>query len=166
MLCHVQNFAMTSTVSGAAGGGGQGPGRPKMAKSPSINNIHSKHTRSIPGPPGLPNNSLIHQVSLLLRCLVPNVILSLGLLHVTFLHVCVSHSQRLVPDTGVEALSVLSSRLDPELPQPPHATLHEAFFFSYSSHNPQGGMHTGWPIWCPSWGFPPKAMQGHSPGIG
>lgn len=55
---------MTLTASGAGGGGGQGPGRPKMAKSPSINNIHSKHARSIPGPPGLPNNSLIHQVSL------------------------------------------------------------------------------------------------------
>lgn len=162
---------MTLTASGAGGGGGQGPGRPKMAKSPSINNIHSKHARSIPGPPGLPNNSLIHQVSLFTSssCFIVldgNVISSLVLLHITFLHLCVSRSQRLVPDTGVEALSVLSSRLDPELPQPPHATLHEAFFFSYSSHNPQGGMHTGWPIWCPSWGFPPKAMQGHSPGIG
>lgn len=131
---------MTLTVSGAGGGGGQGPGRPKMAKSPSINNIHSKHARSIPGPPGLPNNSLIHQVSFFTSSgcfivLVQSVILPV-----------VSGSQRLVPDTGVEALSVLSSRLDPELPQPPHATLHEAFFFSYSSHNPQGGMHTGWPI--------------------
>ncbi|XP_077059360.1 ataxin-7 isoform X2 [Siphateles boraxobius] len=53
--------SLNSTVSGAGGGGGQGSGRTKMAKSPSINNIHSKHARSIPGPPGLPNNSLIHQ---------------------------------------------------------------------------------------------------------
>ncbi|KAG1949403.1 ataxin-7 [Pimephales promelas] len=53
--------SLNSTASGAGGGGGQGPGRPKMAKSPSINNIHSKHARSIPRPPGLPNNSLIHQ---------------------------------------------------------------------------------------------------------
>ncbi|KTG02527.1 hypothetical protein cypCar_00006110 [Cyprinus carpio] len=51
--------SLNSTASGA--GGGQGPGRPKMSKSPSINNIQSKHARSIPGPPGLPNNSLIHQ---------------------------------------------------------------------------------------------------------
>lgn len=69
-------------------------------------------------------------------------------------------SQRLVPDTGVEALSVLSSRLDPELPQPPHATLHEAFFFSYSSHNPQGGMHTGWPIDVLREDFLPKPCRG------
>ncbi|XP_009304240.1 ataxin-7 isoform X1 [Danio rerio] len=53
--------SLNSTASGTGVGGGQGPGRPKMAKSPSINNIHSKHARSIPGPPGLPNNSLIHQ---------------------------------------------------------------------------------------------------------
>ncbi|KAK2862444.1 hypothetical protein Q5P01_001977 [Channa striata] len=43
------------------GGGGPGPGRPKMAKSPAINNIHGKHGRSIPGTPGLPNNSHLHQ---------------------------------------------------------------------------------------------------------
>uniref|UniRef100_A0A8C7I4P9 Ataxin 7 n=1 Tax=Oncorhynchus kisutch TaxID=8019 RepID=A0A8C7I4P9_ONCKI len=41
---------------------GGGPGRPKVAKSPAINNIHGKHGRTIPGGPGLPNNSLIHQV--------------------------------------------------------------------------------------------------------
>uniref|UniRef100_A0A3B3Z9K9 SCA7 domain-containing protein n=1 Tax=Periophthalmus magnuspinnatus TaxID=409849 RepID=A0A3B3Z9K9_9GOBI len=40
-----------------SGGGGAGPGRPKMSKSPAINNIHGKHGRSIPGTPGLPNNS-------------------------------------------------------------------------------------------------------------
>uniref|UniRef100_A0A4W5L085 Ataxin 7 n=1 Tax=Hucho hucho TaxID=62062 RepID=A0A4W5L085_9TELE len=40
---------------------GGGPGRPKVAKSPAINNIHGKHGRTIPGGPGLPNNSLIHQ---------------------------------------------------------------------------------------------------------
>lgn len=44
------------------GGGGPGPGRPKVAKSPAINNIHGKHGRSIPGTPGLPNNSHLHQV--------------------------------------------------------------------------------------------------------
>ncbi|XP_038551877.1 LOW QUALITY PROTEIN: ataxin-7 [Micropterus salmoides] len=43
------------------GGGGPGPGRPKVAKSPAINNIHGKHGRSIPGTPGLPNNSHLHQ---------------------------------------------------------------------------------------------------------
>ncbi|XP_026077195.1 ataxin-7-like [Carassius auratus] len=53
--------SLNSTASGAGGGGGQGPGRLKMSKSPSINNIHSKQARSTPGPPGLPNNSLIHQ---------------------------------------------------------------------------------------------------------
>ncbi|KAI7795064.1 ataxin-7 [Triplophysa rosa] len=53
--------SLNSTVSLVGGGGAQGPGRPKMAKSPAINNIHSKHARSMPGPPGLPNNSLIHQ---------------------------------------------------------------------------------------------------------
>ncbi|XP_051966888.1 ataxin-7-like [Xyrauchen texanus] len=53
--------SLNSTVSGTGGGVGQSPGRPKMAKSPSINNIHSKHSRSIPGPPGLPNNTHIHQ---------------------------------------------------------------------------------------------------------
>lgn len=42
---------------GLGGGGGAGPGRPKMSKSPAINNIHGKHGRSIPGTPGLPNNS-------------------------------------------------------------------------------------------------------------
>uniref|UniRef100_A0A3B3Z9L5 SCA7 domain-containing protein n=1 Tax=Periophthalmus magnuspinnatus TaxID=409849 RepID=A0A3B3Z9L5_9GOBI len=47
---------------GLGGGGGAGPGRPKMSKSPAINNIHGKHGRSIPGTPGLPNNS--HQVSI------------------------------------------------------------------------------------------------------
>ncbi|XP_029006713.1 ataxin-7 [Betta splendens] len=46
---------------GLGGGGGPGPGRPKMAKSPAINNIHGKHGRSIPGTPGLPNNSHLHQ---------------------------------------------------------------------------------------------------------
>ncbi|XP_067098664.1 ataxin-7 [Osmerus mordax] len=48
---------------GGLGGGvsGAGPGRPKVAKSPAINNIHGKHGRTIPGAPGLPNNSLIHQ---------------------------------------------------------------------------------------------------------
>ncbi|XP_029630836.1 ataxin-7 [Salmo trutta] len=40
---------------------GGGPGRPKVAKSPAINNIHGKHGRTIPGGPGLPNSSLIHQ---------------------------------------------------------------------------------------------------------
>uniref|UniRef100_A0A3Q2Q9L6 Ataxin 7 n=1 Tax=Fundulus heteroclitus TaxID=8078 RepID=A0A3Q2Q9L6_FUNHE len=44
---------------GAAGG--TGPGRPKMTKSPALNNIHGKHSRSIPGAPGLPNNSHLHQ---------------------------------------------------------------------------------------------------------
>ncbi|XP_053508661.1 ataxin-7 isoform X2 [Ictalurus furcatus] len=52
----------TCTASAAGGGGAQGPGRPKMAKSPAINNIHGKHARPMPGTPGLPNNSLIHQV--------------------------------------------------------------------------------------------------------
>ncbi|XP_017306058.1 ataxin-7 [Ictalurus punctatus] len=51
----------TCTASAGGGGGAQGPGRPKMAKSPAINNIHGKHTRPMPGTPGLPNNSLIHQ---------------------------------------------------------------------------------------------------------
>ncbi|XP_029948166.1 ataxin-7 isoform X2 [Salarias fasciatus] len=46
---------------GGGGGGGAGPGRPKVAKSPAINNIHGKHGRSIPGTPGLPNNSHLHQ---------------------------------------------------------------------------------------------------------
>ncbi|GAA6222306.1 ataxin-7 isoform X1 [Lates japonicus] len=46
---------------GGGGGGGPGPGRPKVAKSPAINNIHGKHGRSIPGTPGLPNNSHLHQ---------------------------------------------------------------------------------------------------------
>ncbi|XP_016406851.1 ataxin-7-like isoform X1 [Sinocyclocheilus rhinocerous] len=59
--CSPGSSSLNSTASGAGGGGGQGPGRPKISKSPSINNIHSKHARSIPGPPGLPNNSLIHQ---------------------------------------------------------------------------------------------------------
>ncbi|CAJ1051451.1 ataxin-7 isoform X1 [Xyrichtys novacula] len=54
-------------LGGGGGGGGpgmgpgQGPGRPKVAKSPAINNIHGKHGRSIPGTPGLPNNSHLHQ---------------------------------------------------------------------------------------------------------
>ncbi|KAB5536849.1 hypothetical protein PHYPO_G00112040 [Pangasianodon hypophthalmus] len=51
----------TCTASAGGGGGAQGPGRPKMAKSPAINNIHGKHARPMPGTPGLPNNSLIHQ---------------------------------------------------------------------------------------------------------
>ncbi|XP_068576403.1 ataxin-7 isoform X2 [Cebidichthys violaceus] len=46
---------------GGGGGVGPGPGRPKVAKSPAINNIHGKHGRSIPGTPGLPNNSHLHQ---------------------------------------------------------------------------------------------------------
>ncbi|XP_056130680.1 ataxin-7 [Lampris incognitus] len=46
---------------GLGGGGGGGPGRPKVAKSPAINNIHGKHGRSVPGTPGLPNNSHLHQ---------------------------------------------------------------------------------------------------------
>ncbi|XP_042358424.1 ataxin-7 [Plectropomus leopardus] len=46
---------------GGGGGGGPGPGRSKVAKSPAINNIHGKHGRSIPGTPGLPNNSHLHQ---------------------------------------------------------------------------------------------------------
>ncbi|KAG7493731.1 ataxin-7 isoform X1 [Solea senegalensis] len=46
---------------GGGGGGGGGPGRAKVAKSPAINNIHGKHGRSIPGTPGLPNNSHLHQ---------------------------------------------------------------------------------------------------------
>ncbi|XP_017567174.2 ataxin-7 isoform X1 [Pygocentrus nattereri] len=50
----------TSTAS-AGGGGSQVPGRPKMPKSSAVNNIHSKHARPMPGTPGLPNNSLIHQ---------------------------------------------------------------------------------------------------------
>ncbi|XP_012696682.2 ataxin-7 isoform X2 [Clupea harengus] len=52
-----------SSAINSSGGlsGGQGPGRPKVAKSPSVNNIHSKHARTIPGTPGLSNNSLIHQ---------------------------------------------------------------------------------------------------------
>ncbi|TKS70940.1 Ataxin-7 Spinocerebellar ataxia type 7 protein -like protein [Collichthys lucidus] len=49
---------------GGGGGGGAGPGRPKVAKSPAINNIHGKHGRSIPGTPGLPNNSHLHQILL------------------------------------------------------------------------------------------------------
>uniref|UniRef100_A0A667XV56 Ataxin 7 n=1 Tax=Myripristis murdjan TaxID=586833 RepID=A0A667XV56_9TELE len=53
-------------ATGLGGGGGPGPGRPKVAKSPSINNIHGKHGRSIPGTPGLPNNSHLHQVSFIL----------------------------------------------------------------------------------------------------
>ncbi|XP_026203134.1 ataxin-7 [Anabas testudineus] len=48
-------------LGGGGGGGGPGPGRPKVAKSPAINNIHGKHGRSIPGTPGLPNNSHLHQ---------------------------------------------------------------------------------------------------------
>ncbi|XP_060766953.1 ataxin-7 [Neoarius graeffei] len=51
----------TCTASAGGVGGAQGPGRPKMAKSPAINNIHGKHARPMPGPPGLPNNSLLHQ---------------------------------------------------------------------------------------------------------
>ncbi|XP_013865324.1 ataxin-7 isoform X2 [Austrofundulus limnaeus] len=43
------------------GAGGTGPGRPKVAKSPAMNNIHGKHGRSLPGTPGLPNNSHLHQ---------------------------------------------------------------------------------------------------------
>ncbi|XP_034023047.1 ataxin-7-like [Thalassophryne amazonica] len=46
---------------GLGGGGGGAPGRPKVTKSPAINNIHGKHGRSIPGTPGLPNNSHLHQ---------------------------------------------------------------------------------------------------------
>ncbi|KAK5872879.1 hypothetical protein PBY51_013537 [Eleginops maclovinus] len=46
---------------GGGGGGGPGTGRTKVAKSPAINNIHGKHGRSIPGTPGLPNNSHLHQ---------------------------------------------------------------------------------------------------------
>ncbi|KAM4613357.1 ataxin-7 [Polymixia lowei] len=46
---------------GGGGGGGPGPGRPKVAKSPAVNNIHGKHGRSVPGTPGLPNNSHLHQ---------------------------------------------------------------------------------------------------------
>lgn len=50
--------ASSSVYSGGlGGGGGAGPGRPKMSKSPAVNNIHGKHGRSIPGTPGLPNNS-------------------------------------------------------------------------------------------------------------
>ncbi|XP_072238762.1 ataxin-7 [Leuresthes tenuis] len=48
-------------LGGGGAGGGPGPGRPKVAKSPAINNIHGKHGRSIPGTPGLPNNSHLHQ---------------------------------------------------------------------------------------------------------
>uniref|UniRef100_A0A672ZFT2 Ataxin 7 n=1 Tax=Sphaeramia orbicularis TaxID=375764 RepID=A0A672ZFT2_9TELE len=40
--------------------------RSKVAKSPAINNIHGKHGRSIPGTPGLPNNSHLHQVGFVL----------------------------------------------------------------------------------------------------
>ncbi|XP_056293503.1 ataxin-7 isoform X2 [Pseudoliparis swirei] len=46
---------------GGGGGVGPGPGRPKVAKSPAINNIHGKHGRSLPGTPGVPNNSHLHQ---------------------------------------------------------------------------------------------------------
>ncbi|XP_076848382.1 ataxin-7 isoform X4 [Brachyhypopomus gauderio] len=53
--------AGTCTASTVGGGGVLPPGRPKMAKSPAINNIHGRHTRPMPGPPGLPNSSLIHQ---------------------------------------------------------------------------------------------------------
>ncbi|XP_068449699.1 ataxin-7 isoform X2 [Clinocottus analis] len=55
--------ASSGINSGGGGGGGvgPGPGRPKVAKSPAINNIHGKHGRSIPGTPGLPNNSHLHQ---------------------------------------------------------------------------------------------------------
>ncbi|KAL6111833.1 atxn7 [Pungitius sinensis] len=53
--------ASSGINSGGTGGVGPGPGRPKVAKSPAINNIHGKHGRSIPGTPGLPNNSHLHQ---------------------------------------------------------------------------------------------------------
>lgn len=53
--------SVNSGGGGLGGGGGAGPGRPKVAKSPAINNIHGKHGRSIPGTPGLPNNSHLHQ---------------------------------------------------------------------------------------------------------
>uniref|UniRef100_A0A7N9AZX3 Ataxin 7 n=1 Tax=Mastacembelus armatus TaxID=205130 RepID=A0A7N9AZX3_9TELE len=47
--------------SSPASSGINNTGRPKVAKSPAINNIHGKHGRSIPGTPGLPNNSHLHQ---------------------------------------------------------------------------------------------------------
>ncbi|XP_077430433.1 ataxin-7 [Vanacampus margaritifer] len=53
--------AASGVNSGAGGGGGPGPGRPKVSKSPAINNIHGKHGRNIPGTPGIPNNSHLHQ---------------------------------------------------------------------------------------------------------
>ncbi|XP_054640893.1 ataxin-7 [Dunckerocampus dactyliophorus] len=46
---------------GIGEGGGPGPGRHKVTKSPAINNIHGKHGRSVPGTPGMPNNSHLHQ---------------------------------------------------------------------------------------------------------
>ncbi|XP_037107335.1 ataxin-7 [Syngnathus acus] len=53
--------ASSGVNSGTGGGGGPAPGRPKVSKSPAINNIHGKHGRNIPGTPGLPNNSHLHQ---------------------------------------------------------------------------------------------------------
>ncbi|XP_041837168.1 ataxin-7 isoform X2 [Melanotaenia boesemani] len=53
--------ASSGINSGGGGGGGPGPGRSKVAKSPAINNIHGKQGRSIPGTPGLPNNTHLHQ---------------------------------------------------------------------------------------------------------
>uniref|UniRef100_A0A8C2X7E0 Ataxin 7 n=1 Tax=Cyclopterus lumpus TaxID=8103 RepID=A0A8C2X7E0_CYCLU len=68
---HHTNFSHHSTdgrlegkkrKSSPASSGINSGGRPKVAKSPAINNIHGKHGRSIPGTPGLPNNSHLHQV--------------------------------------------------------------------------------------------------------
>ncbi|XP_022538524.2 ataxin-7 isoform X1 [Astyanax mexicanus] len=53
--------SLPNTGSAGGGGGSQAPNRSKVPKSPAINNIHSKHARPMPGTPGLPNNSLIHQ---------------------------------------------------------------------------------------------------------
>lgn len=75
LACRVCNYvvvvikcSLPVTASAGGVGGAQGPGRPKMAKSPAINNIHGKHARPMPGPPGLPNNSLLHQVCQDLVC--------------------------------------------------------------------------------------------------
>ncbi|XP_052046312.1 ataxin-7 isoform X2 [Apodemus sylvaticus] len=45
--------------SGTVGGSGSKP--TKVAKLPAVNNVHMRHTGTIPGAPGLTNNSLLHQ---------------------------------------------------------------------------------------------------------
>uniref|UniRef100_A0A3Q3VJE0 SCA7 domain-containing protein n=1 Tax=Mola mola TaxID=94237 RepID=A0A3Q3VJE0_MOLML len=65
-----------------------GPGRAKVAKSPAINNIHGKHGRSIPGTPGLPNNSHLHQVSFVhpVRSVMSDFTYTFQLHHFTYLN--------------------------------------------------------------------------------